>query len=69
MAGTRKRKRKRQKMSEAYEGRVIPSKIAFLLYNINARARKIQWLYDENKADQAKIAELEREQKTRRDAE
>ena len=52
-------------MSEAYEARVIPSKIASLLYNINARARKIQWLYDENKADQAKIEELE--QKNRRD--
>ena len=56
-------------MTKAYESRVVPSKIAFLLYNINARARKIKWLYDENKADQAKIAELEREQKTRRDAE
>jgi len=54
-------------MIKAYKSRVIPSKIAFLLYNINARARKIQGLYDENKADKAKIAELEMEQKNRRE--
>jgi len=55
-------------MTKAYEARVVPSEIEFLLYNINARAKRIQGLYDENKADRAKIAELEREQKTRRDA-
>ena len=54
-------------MSEAYEARVIPSEIEFLLYNINARAKRIQGLYDENKADRAKIAELEMDQKNRRD--
>jgi len=50
-------------MTKAYESRVVPSEIEFLLYNINARAREIQGLYDENKEDRAKIAELEREQK------
>ena len=53
-------------MTKAYESRVIPSKIASLLYNINDRDRKIQGLYDENKEDRAKIAELEREQKTKK---
>ena len=47
-------------MTKAYEARVVPSEIEFLLYNINARAKRIQGLYDENKADRAKIAELER---------
>ena len=47
-------------MTKAYEARVIPSKIEFLLYNINARAKRIQELYDENKADKKKIAELEK---------
>ena len=49
-------------MSEAYEARVVPSKIDFLLYNINARARKIQELYDENLKDTAKIAQIEKDQ-------
>jgi len=53
-------------MSEAYEALVVPSEIAFLLYNINARARKIQELYDENLKDTAKIAQIEKEQKTKK---
>ena len=53
-------------MTKAYESRLIPSEIEFLLYNINARAKRIQELYDENKADKKKIAELEREQKTKK---
>ena len=49
-------------MTKAYEARVVPSEIEFLLYNINARARKIQELYDENLKDTAKIAQIEKEQ-------
>ena len=49
-------------MTKAYKARVVPSKIEFLLYNINARARKIKQLYDENLKDTAKIAQIEKEQ-------
>ena len=53
-------------MTKAYEARVVPSEIEFLLYNINARSRKIQQFYDENKEDREKIEELEREQKAKK---
>ena len=35
------------------------TEIEFLLYQINARVRKIQELADENKADKARIKEIE----------